>query len=83
MIAFLFLGLKEDLDADLSVETVCLIKRNFLPYSSNSSLNFALSILLADGTNFRLLSCREFSERDKCLLDKLMRLLLTNLPCNL
>ena len=59
MIASLFLGLKEDLGLHFSAVKLhpsfrkCHLRRSFLPYSSNSLFNFAWSVLLAEGTNFR------------------------------
>ena len=55
----------------------------FLQYSSNSVFNFALSILLAIGTNFRPLGKREISASERFFLERLITLLQTNLPSNL
>ena len=89
MVASLFLGLKEDLGLNFSAAKVrssfrkCHIRRSFLPYSSNSIFNYARSILLAEGTNFRPLDNKEISGGDRFLLDRLKTFLLTNLPSNL
>ena len=62
----------------------CHRSRSFLPYSSNSIFNyFALSILLAVGTNFRPLDKREISASERFFLERLIALLLTNLLSNL
>ena len=88
MIASLFFGLKEDLGLNFSAAKVhssfrkCHIRRSVLPYSSNSLFNFARSILLAEGTNFRPLDNKEISGGDRFLLDRLKTFLLTNLPSN-
>ena len=85
----LFLGLKEDLSLNLSVEKVlssflkCHIRQSFLPYSSNVLVNFAWAILLTNGVNSRPLDNREISEPERFLLDKLMTFLRTNFPPDL
>ena len=64
----LFLGLKEDLDLNLSAVKVRSsyrkyhVRRSFLPYSSN--FNFTRSMLLAEGTSFRPLdnNCTRYIE---------------------
>ena len=89
MTVSLFLGLNIDLGLNFSHENdflsflKCHISRSFLPYSSNSVFNFGLSILLAVGTNFRPLEKREISASEGFLLERLITLLLTNLPSNL
>ena len=89
MTVSLFLGLNVDLGLNFSYENgfssflKCHISRSFLPYSSNSVFNFALSILLAVGTNFRPLDKREISASERFLLERLITLLLTNLSSNL
>ena len=45
--------------------------------------NFARSILLAEGTNFRPLDNKEISGEYRFLLDRLKEFLLANLPSNL
>ena len=85
----LFLGLNEDLGLNLSATKdhssflKCHINRSFLPYSSNSVFNFAGSILLAVGTNFKPLDSNEISEAERFLLERFITFLLTNLPSNL
>ena len=87
--ASLFLGLKEDLGLNLSATKdrssflKCHISRSFLPYSSNSVFNFARSILLAVGANFKPLDSNEISEAERFLLERFITFLLTNLPSNL
>ena len=82
---FLFLGLKEDLGLNLSAANdhssflKCDISCSFLPYFSNSVFNFARSILLAVGTNFRPLDSNEISEAGRFLLERFITFLLTNL----
>ena len=89
MTVSLFLGLNVDLGLNFLYENGFSsflkyhISRSFLPYSSNSVFNFALSILLAVGTNFRPLDKREISSSKRFLLERLITLLLTNLPSNL
>ena len=83
------LGLNVDLGLSFSYENgfssflKCHISWSFLSYSSNSVFNFALSILLAVGTNLRSLDKREISASERFLLERLITLLLTNLPSNL
>ena len=85
MITSLFLGLKEDLGLNLSATKdgssflKCHITRIFLPYSSNSVFNFARSILLAVGTNFKPLGNNEISGATTFLLERFITFLLTNL----
>ena len=85
----LLFGLKEDLSLNLSVTKYrssflkCHISRSFLPYSSNSVFNFAWSILLAVGTNFKHLDSNGISEAERFLLERFITFLLTNLPSNL
>ena len=89
MVTSLFLGLKEDLGLNLSAANYrslflkCHISRSFLPYSSNSVFNFARSILLAIGTNFKPLDSNEISEAERFLLERFITFLLKNLPSNL
>ena len=86
MMTSLFLGSKEDLGLNLSAANdrssflKCHISRSFLPYSSNSVFNFARSILLAVGTNFKPLESNEISEAERFLLERFITFLLTNLP---
>ena len=83
------LGLNVDLGLSFSYENgfssflKCHISWSFLPYSSNSVFNFALSILLAVGTNLRSLDKREISASERFLLERLITSLLKNLPSNL
>ena len=83
------LGLNVDLGLSFSYENgfssflKCHISWSFLPYFSNSVFNFALSILLAVGTNLRSLDKREISASERFLLERLITLLLTYLPSNL
>ena len=85
----LFLGIKEDLGLDLSAANnrssflKCHISRSFLPYFSNYLFNFARSILLAIGTNFKPLGSNEISEAERFVLEIFITFLLTNLPHNL
>ena len=85
----LFLGLNVDLGLNFSYGNgfasflKCHISPGFLPYSSNSIFNFALSILLAVGANFKTLDTREISASERFLLERLITLLLNNLPSNL
>ena len=85
----LFLRLNVDLGLNFSYGNgfssflKCHISWSFLPCSSNSVFNFTLSILLAIGTNFKPLDKREISASERFLLERLMTLLLTNLPSNL
>ena len=58
------------------------ISQSFHPYSSNSVLNFALSILLTARTNLRPLDKREISATERFLLKRLIALLPTDLPSN-
>ena len=90
MAVSLFLGLNVDFGLNFSYENgfssflKCHRSRSFLPYSSNSIFNyFALSILLPVGTNFRPLDKKEISASERFLLERLIALLLTNLPSNL
>ena len=82
----LFLGLKEELGLKLSAANdrssflKCHRSRSFLPNSSNSVFNFAQSILLAVGTNFKPLDSNEISEAKRFLLERFITFLLTNLP---
>ena len=80
---FLDLGLNFSYGNGFSSFLKYHISRSFLPYSSNSVFNFTLSILLAVGTNFRPLDKREISASERFLLERLITLLLTNLPSNL
>ena len=83
------LGLNVDLGLSFSYENgfssflKCHISWSFLPYSSNSVFNFALSILLDVGTNLRPLDKREISASERFLLERLITSLLTNLLSNL
>ena len=61
----------------------CHIRRSFLQYSFNSIFNFTLSALLTVRTNFRPLNKRQISDSEICFLERLIALLLTNLPSNL
>ena len=85
----LFLGLKENLGRNVSAAKdrssflKCHISRSFLPYSSNSVFNFARSILLALGKNFKPLDSNEISEGERFLLERFVTFLLTSLPSNL
>ena len=89
MMTSLFLGLKEHLGLNLlaandsSSFLKCHISCSFFPYSSNSVFNFARSILLAVGTNFKPLDSNEISEAERFLLEKFIAFLLTNFPFNL
>ena len=89
MTVSLSLELNIDFDLNFSYENgfssfvKCHISRSFLPYSSNSDFNFALSILLAARTNFRPLDNREILASKRFLPEILITLLLTNLPSNL
>ena len=85
----LFLALNIDLGLNFSYGNSfssflkCHISRSFLPYSSNSVFKFARPILLAVGTNFRPFDKRQISSSERVLLERLIALLLTNLPSNL
>ena len=87
--SFFFLGLKEDLSLNLSAASgrasflKCHVSRSFLPYSSDSIFNFARSVLLAVGTNFKPLDNNETSEAERFPLERFIASLLTNLPFNL
>ena len=83
----LFLGLNIDLGLNFpygnsfSSFLKCHISWSFLPYSSNSVFNLALSILLAVRTNFRPLDKTGISASERFLLERLITLLLTFLLC--
>ena len=85
MITSLFLGLKKDLGLNPSATKdgssflKCHITRIFLPYSSNSVFNFARSIFLAVGTNFKPSGSNEVSGAATFLLERFTTFLLTNL----
>ena len=89
MMMSLFLELKEDLRLNLSAIKdysaflKCHKRRSFLPYSSNSVFNFARSILLAVGPNFKPLYSNEISDVERFLLERFITFLLTNLPSSL
>ena len=85
----LFFGLNVDLGLNFSYGNgfssylKCHVNRSFLPYTSNSVFNFALSVLLAAGANFRPLDKMEILASGRFLLERLITLLLTSLPSNL
>ena len=61
----------------------CYISRGLLPYSSNCAFYFPLFILLAVRTNVRSFDKWKISLPETFLNERLMALLLTNLPSNL
>ena len=76
------LGLNLSYGRGLSSSLKTHISRSSLPYSSNSDFNIVLSILLAAGSSLSPLNKWNISDLQRCLLEKLIRLL-TNFPSNL